>query len=176
VLARALRATILDGRLYREIGDDPREMFYALGIVLLAAVAFGLGLKNASILSFPDAPSSVIIAMAASSKVTSWVLWTVLAFLLGRILGGKAGFRQLLRNLGFTFGPGVLGILFDIPWAGAYLFPLSFIWLYPAGLVAIKETHEIDWVRAIIVNSVAWTIGIFIVPALLVPIQSVGRM
>ncbi len=172
MLARALRAIILDSKLYHEIGDEPQEMFNSLFIVLIAAAAFGLGLKNTVIVNYEGAPSSMIVAMAASSKVTSWVIWSGLAFLIGSVLGGKAGFRQMLRNLGFTFGPGVLGILLEVPWAGQFLYPLSFIWLFPAGLVAIKETHEISWYKAIVVNAVSWPVAIFLVPALLLPFSS----
>ena len=171
MLERAIKAMILDRSLYHDIGDEPREMFYSIFIVLIAAAAFGFGMKNVEILTAEGASPTMIFAMAASSKVTSWVVWAGVAFLLGRILGGRAGFRRMLRNLGFTFGPGVLGILLQVPFAGTYIWPLSFIWLFPAGLVAIKETHELDWVRAIIVNIVGWSIGIFLVPALLLPVK-----
>ena len=52
MLAFAMRAALLDGRIYREIGEEPRAMFRALGTVLAAAVAFGLGLMNADFEGF----------------------------------------------------------------------------------------------------------------------------
>ncbi len=46
MLLVALRAALLDGRIYREIGEEPQAMFRALGTVIAVAVAFGLGLMN----------------------------------------------------------------------------------------------------------------------------------
>jgi hypothetical protein len=173
VLARALRAIILDGRMYRQIGDEPQEMFYALIIVIFAAAAFGLGLQHSTFASFEGAPPSMIAAMVASTKVTSWVIWAGVVYFIGsRFMGGKAGFRKVLRNLGFTFGPGVLAIFAEIPTVGPFLLAISILWLYPAGLIAIKETQEFGWVKAFFVNSLGWWLAFFLIPALLIPISA----
>lgn len=173
MLARAFRAIILDRNLYRQVSDEPQEMFLSLGIVLLAAVAFGLGLQNTTISSFEDAPPSMIVAMSASTKVTSWVIWAAFSYFVGsRFLGGVAGFRVMLRNLGFTFGPGVLAIFADVPVVGVHLFALSILWLFPAGLVAIKETQQFGWVKAMIVNTIGWMLAFFLLPAILLPISA----
>ena len=169
MLERAIRAIILNRGMYREIGDDPQEMFYSLGIVLIAAAAFGFGLGYAVDANSYGVSSALLITMAASSKVTSWVIWAGFAYLIGRAFGGCAGFRRILRNLGFAFGIGALAIVAGIPWVGTYVYPLSFLWLYPAGLVAIKETHRIGWIPAVIANSVGWIVGIFLIPAFLLP-------
>ena len=48
MLVLALRAALLDGRIYREIGEEPVAMFRALGTVIAVAIAFGLVHTNSA--------------------------------------------------------------------------------------------------------------------------------
>jgi len=169
VLARAFRAIILDGRMYRQLSDEPQEMFYAIGLVLISAAAFGYGFQA----TYPDiasnAPEGLVFIVAATSRVTSWVAYSGIIFFIGtRFLGGKAEFRTVLRNMGFVFAPGVIAILSDIHPIGLVMFSLSFLWLYPAGLVAIKETQQFGWIKAVIVNSIGWVFSIYLLPPVLI--------
>ena len=169
---RALRAALLNGSLYRELPDEPQEIFYALGIVALSGLALGLGLQNQPPVTLEGSPSWVILLFSAYTRLAGWFMWAGIAFVVGsKLLGGKAGFRQLLRSLGMTFGPGVLAIFAGIPVVGIFFLSFSALWLFPAGMVAIRETQQFDWVRAFICAALGWLVGIFGLMVLLLPIQ-----
>ncbi len=87
MLVLAIRAALLDGRIYREIGEEHGEMFRALGTVLAAAIAFGLGLMNTDFEGFQDSPTQVLL-VASTTMVLGWLLWGTIAYIVGsRALG-----------------------------------------------------------------------------------------
>ena len=99
-------------------------------------------------------------------------MWAGIVYIVGtKLLGGQAGFRELLRSLGMTFGPGVLAVFAGIPVVGIYFLSLSALWLFPAGLVAIRHTQQFDWVRSFICAALGWLAGIFGLMVVFLPIQ-----
>lgn len=165
MLKRALRAALLDGRVYREIGDEPEDTFSALAVVLATAIAFALGVRSIPTPNFGDTPPLMVILVAISTIVSGWLAWTGLAFVIGTLfLRGDAGFRKLMRSIGIAYGPGILSVMATVPVAGGFLFFLSLVWLLPAGLVAIKETQGYDWIRAFISAAVGWAVAFLVLP------------
>ncbi len=81
-------------------------------------------------------------------------------------MGGKAGFRKLLRALGIVYGPGVLLILLQVPGLGNIFSVIALVWILIAGVVALHELEEeIDWLNAVLATVPGWFVGFFIVPA-----------
>ena len=108
MLYRALRAALLNGSLYRELSDEPQEIFYALGIVVISGLALGLGLQTQPPITLEGSPPWLVVLFSAYTRLAGWFMWAGIVFIVGtKLLGGKAGFRELLRSLGLTFGPGV---------------------------------------------------------------------
>ena len=167
MLARAFRATILDGRVYRQIGDDPREMFTSLMIVVLSGAALGLGVRSVVVGTFEGSPTLLFVLVGISSRITGWFLWAGSVYILGtKIFGGKAGFRALLRGMGLAFAPGILSAFAELPVVGFGLLIFSMFWIFAAGLLAIRETQQFGWLKALICNAIGWypaVVGILIV-------------
>ena len=169
---RALRAALLNGGLYRELPDEPQEIFYALGIVVISGLALGLGLQSQPPITLEGSPPWLVVLFSAYTRLAGWFMWAGIVYIVGsKLLGGKAGFRQLLRSLGLSFGPGVLAVFAGIPVVGILFLSLSALWMFPAGWVAIKETQQFDWVRAFICAALGWLAGIFGLMVLFLPIQ-----
>ena len=42
MLNRAIRAAMLDRNLYKQITNEPQEMFWSIAVVLIAGIALGL--------------------------------------------------------------------------------------------------------------------------------------
>lgn len=161
MLTRALQAALLRGALYRQLTDEPQEIFYALGIVALSGLALGLGFQGQTAFPLRDAPLPLIIILSVQTRLVGWVICAGIAYIVGtKLLGGNASFRQLMRSMGLTFGPGALAVFAGIPIVGVYLISLAFLWLFPAQWVAIRETQGFDWVRALICNILSWFVGV----------------
>ncbi len=172
MLNRALRAALLNGGLYRDLSDDPQEIFYALGIVAFSGLALGLGLQTNPPITLENSPPWLVVLLSAYTRLAGWFMWAGIVYIVGtKLLGGKAGFRELLRSIGMTFGPGVLAVFAGIPVVGVFFLSLSALWLFPAGMVAIRETQQFDWVRSFICAALGWLVGIFGLMVLFLPIQ-----
>ena len=162
MLALALRAALLDGRIYREIGEEPAAMFRALGTVIAVAIAFGLGLMNTDFESIEDSPMLVLL-VASTTIVLGWLLWGTIAYIVGsRALGGQATHRMLLRSLGIAYAPGIVMVLAGTPGVGDFVSVLGPVWVLASGVVAIRETLGRGWFRALLPSVAGWFVAMVV--------------
>ena len=162
---RALLAAIFNGSVFRELTDDPEETFYALGIVALSGVALGVGIESMRLPKWEGAAIWLFVFFSVWARLVGWFLWAGVAYVVGtKAFGGQAGYRQLLRSIGITYAPGVLALFSGIPIVGPFLLGLSFLWIFPAGLIAIRETQGLNWVQAAICSVIGWPVGIVLLP------------
>ena len=172
MLGLALRATLLDSRIYADIRDRDDTMFSALGIVLIAAVAFGLGIWN--ITRVPGEvgfrlDQNLGLLVAVSTTFTSWFVWSIFIWLLGRVLfGGSAGYRETVRAVGVCYLPVALLLFVGLQYAAVVLVALGGVWPLASVVVATKHTHEFAWWKAIISAGVGWFWGMIVIPTLFV--------
>ena len=174
MLVLAMRAALLDGRIYREIGEEPRAMFRALGTVLAVAIAFGLGLMFTDFESTQDSPIRVFLVVS-NTVVLGWLLWGTIAYVVGsRALGGQATHRMLLRSLGIAHAPGIVMVLALIPWVGGPVSLLGPLWVLASGMVAIRETLGHGWLRAFLPAVAGWLVVMLLLFFVLGPPVSSG--
>ena len=172
MLKVVVRAALFDGTVFAEIGEEPEDMFRALGVVLVAAIAFGLGIR--SVIDVAPGGDNTIdpnLAMfvVISTIVTSWAVWSGMVWLLGtKLFGGKAGYRGLLRTLGICYGPMVFWLFLNIPAAGPLLSTAAHIWILAVGVLAVRQAQDIAWGKASISASIGWLWALVIVPTFLV--------
>ena len=157
-----LRAARLDVSLYEEVEADRGLTRQATAVVLLSAVAAGIG----ATMYGPGLPVTVLAA------VILWYLWAFLTYLIGtRVLPEpqtKADFGQLLRTIGFASSPGVIRILGIIPGLVRPAFAVAHIWRLVAMVVAVHQAldYTSSW-RAAGVVLVGWLIQALLLDALL---------
>ena len=173
MLKVALRAAFFDGSVFSEIGEEPHDMFRALGVVLVAAIAFGLGVRS-FIDAAPGANDALEINLtmfiAISTIVTGWAIWSAMVWLLGtKLFQGKAGFRGLLRALGICYGPAVFWLFLNIPSAGPLIGMWAHIWILGVGVLAVQRAQNFAWWKAGISASIGWLWALVLVPLFLVP-------
>ncbi len=168
----ALRAALLDGSVFDEIRDRPESMFSALGIVLIAGVAFGLGVWQ--VLQDPARPGfdydqNLSLIVAVSSVFTGWFVWSVFAWLLaGRLFGGSAGYRATVRAIGICYAPLILWILIGVPAIFLIALNLGRLWVLVTATVSIKRTHDLSWWKAVISTAVGWFWAVVVIPTMFV--------
>ena len=168
----AIRAALLDGSVFDEVRDRQEAMFSALGIVLISAVAFGLGvwqvLQDPSQRGF-DYDQNLSSIVAVSSVFTGWFVWSVFAWLLaGRLFGGSAGYRATVRAIGICYAPLILWILIGVPAIYDVAQIVGKLWVLVGAVVAIKHTHEVAWWKAAIGTAVGWVWGVVFIPTMFV--------
>ena len=112
---RIIRAAKLDAQLYEEVEADREATGQAMAVVVMSAVAAGIGsLGTGGLLGIVG---GTILALAG------WFIWAFITYFIGtRLLPEpqtKADYGELLRTIGFASAPGLLRVFGVIPGLGA---------------------------------------------------------
>ena len=135
---RIVRAARLDPQLYEEVEANPGLTQEAMTIVVLSAVAAGIGAApHIGLLGL------VVMALAA---LLGWYVWAYVTFWIGtRVLPGQqtqADAGQLLRVLGFSSAPGILRVAGVIAPLTSLVFLVAHIWMLVAMVVAVRQALD----------------------------------
>ncbi len=163
----AIRAAVLDGAVYRGLTEAPEHMMRALGVVLIVALAFGIGVQN----TLPvdgGGPRWLAVLIPASTTIIGWIVWSYTAFGVSVLLGAQASSRMLQRGIGLAHAPGVMLVFTGLPISLGLPEVVSFIylfvtmgWMLLAAIVAVREIQGEGWAKAIIPAAVGWLVGEF---------------
>ena len=163
-------ALMLDARTYREVEQDTNANSQAALIIVLAALAAGIG----SLLSrdlIQNALGTVL------SSVLQWVVFSFVAYYVGASLfsTGQTSVTpgQVLRTIGFAHAPKLFLVLGIIPILGWIAGLVVFFWFLAAAILALREAFEFDTGRAIGTGLVA-LIGILVVDIVLLIVFGIG--
>ena len=165
-LERLRGALTLDATVYEEAEHYPEALGQALTVVLLAALARGLGeLREATFVS------GVIGGLAG------WILGVTIIWLIGVvILRNTSDFPELLRTLGFASAPYLLHVLRVLPLGSAE--PLLAFAVWGLGLVAwvvaVRQALDVSTAYALGVCLVAAIPNLFVVIAISAPLALMG--
>ncbi|MFC1592761.1 YIP1 family protein [Candidatus Omnitrophota bacterium] len=161
---RAFRAAKLDSGLYEEVEKDNKAMPQAMGVVLLASLAAGIG-------SVSQIGTSGIIIGAVIGLV-GWYTWAFLTYFIGTKLlpepQTKTNLGELLRTIGFASAPGLIRVLGVIEGLGRLVFSFAAAWMLVAMVIAVKSAldYKSIW-RAAGVCLIGWIIQVLLLAVLL---------
>jgi hypothetical protein len=154
-LRRMLRAALLDRAVYEEVEHDPGATREALAVVVLSAVAAGIGsIENSG-------PRGILWGTLAA--LVGWNVWAYTTYLIGTHLlptrDTVADHGQLLRTIGFSSAPGVLRLLAVIPSIAGPAFLLGTLWMMVAMVVAVRQALDYtSTLRAIAVCAIGFPV------------------
>ncbi|MDH3328021.1 MAG: YIP1 family protein [Desulfobulbaceae bacterium] len=159
---RMLRAAKLDVHLYEEVEADKSAMPQAMGVVVLASVAAGIG----SIGMGAAGPGNILLGIIAA--LGGWYIWAFLTYFIGTKLLPEpqthADYGELLRTIGFSSSPGLIRVLGIIPGLGAVVYLIASFWMLVAMVIAVRQAldYKSTW-RAVGVCAIGWIIQTIIV-------------
>lgn len=160
---RIIRAAKLDAHVYEEVEQDTKAMPQAMAVVLLSAVAAGIG-------SVTQIGLGGIFFVALIGLI-AWYVWAMLTYLIGTKLlpepQTKANLGELLRTIGFSSSPGLIRILGVIAGLQRVIFPLAAAWMLVAMVIAVKCAldYKSTW-RAVGVCLIGWLIQLVLLVVL----------
>ncbi len=150
---RMIGAAKLDVHIYEEVEADTNATGQALMVVVLSSIALALGTLN---LGGPGLLAGTVQALA------SWCIWAFLVYLIGTKLIPEPNTRsdvpELLRTLGFSASPGLLGVLGLVhPMLGPPIIFSVHIWMLIAMVIAVRQALDYESTgRAIGVCLIGW--------------------
>lgn len=151
LLDRMLGVARLDQATYDAIEADQSAVPQAATVVLIAAVATGIGsLADAGIVGLLIGPVMAVVG---------WGLFSAMAYLIGtKVLAGpetKADIGEVLRTLGFAQTPGVISVIAFIPVLGILVSLVAGIWGLITAVYALRTSLEVSTGRAIAIGLLA---------------------
>jgi hypothetical protein len=154
-ITRMLRAALLHVDTYEEVEADTGANLQALAVVVLAAVAMGIG-------SIENSGTAGILWHTLVA-VAGWYVWAYVTYFVGtRILPTSetvADHGELLRTIGFSSSPGILRVLMIFPPLSIWIFGICSIWMLVAMIVAVRQALDYSSTgRAIAVCAIGFPI------------------
>ena len=152
---RIIQAAKLDVNLYEEVESDSGAMGQAMGVVLLSALAAGIGSIGTK--------GAAGIVIGTITALIGWYVWAYLTYFIGTKFfpepQTKADHGELLRTIGFSSAPGILRILGIIPFLYEIIFFISGVWMLVAMVIAVRQALDYkSTLRAVGVCIVGWII------------------
>ena len=156
---RMFRAAKLDAQLYEEVEADRDATVQAMTVVVLAAVAAGIGSLGSG--------SALGIVTGTIVALVGWLVWALLTYFIGtRLLPEpqtSADYGELLRTIGFASAPGVIRVLGIVPGLAAPLFLIAGIWMLVAMVIAVRQALDYtSTLRAVGVCLIGWLVQVVI--------------
>ena len=172
--SRMIRAARLDPTLYDEVKADPRALPQAVFVVVLSALATGIGFGQGDLGS---------IGLGMLFALFGWWFTAYLAYFIGTRIFPEpktepktelqmapqmeprtdAAPADLLRTLGFSNSPGIVRLLAAIPDLAIFVMLATTVWMICASVIAIR--HGLSY------QSTARAVGVYVfIQILLIPL------
>ena len=152
---RMIGAARLDSAAYEEVEADRAATPQALAVVVLAAVAGGIGV-GAGVRG---------LVLGTIFGLLGWAVWAWLIYFIGTRWLPEADTRadagELLRTMGFATTPGILRVVGIVPVLGPLVTIVAAVWTLVAMVVA--DRHALDYRstgRAIGVCIIGWLVQV----------------
>ena len=158
-------AALLDVATYEEVEADTTATGQAAVVVVLGAIASGIGMARGGVGG---------IVGAVLTSLIGWVLWAGITYIIGdKVLGGTATWGELLRTLGFAQAPRVLAVLGIIPGMQGIVSLVVGVWLLITGIVAIRQALDFSTGKAVATALLGWLA--MMIPMALLGLGFMGR-
>jgi len=150
-----LRAAKLDVDLYEEVEADTTANWQALYVVIIVSLAAGIGRGIYGLLWANEDITSFLwgLLIAPGYIIAGWLILALVIYLIGTTIfktkETETDYDQLLRTIGFALTPGILIFFLFVPYLGFLLYPIAFIWMIVAGVIAVKQALDFSTWRAI---------------------------
>ena len=135
---RMMGAAKLDVHTYEEVEADTTAMGQAMGVVVLSAVAAGIGTAGRG--------GAMGVLGVSVGALIGWFIWAGLTYLIGtKVLPEpqtKSDMGELLRTIGFSASPGIARVLGIIPFLGPLIMFAASIWMLVAMVVAVRQALD----------------------------------
>lgn len=164
----------LDPNAFEDVERDPTAIGQSVGVIVLAAVATGIGTIYAGGLSS--------ILGGAIMSVIGFLVWSLIIWVVGTKLipepATKADYAETFRVLAFAAAPGlvsvlmIIGVIPILGWLVAWLiWMVVWVWQIAAMVVAVRQVLDYSTTgKAIVVVLIGFIINLFVTLAIMVPL------
>jgi Yip1 domain len=164
---RVVGAMKLDPNAFEDVERDPTAIGQSVGVIVLAAVAAGIGNM------FRGGLTGIVYGACLS--VVGFLVWSPIVWVIGTKVmpepATKADYPETFRVLGFSAAPGLASVITIIPILGYLLMLLIWLWQIAAMIIAVKAVLDYSTMgKAIIVVVIGWIVNFVVTMIILAPL------
>jgi len=171
---RVVGAMKLDPNTFEDVERDPTAIGQSVGVIVLAAVAAGIG-------GIYYGGLTGIISSACLSLI-GFLIWSLIVWVVGTKVmpepQTKADYAETFRVLGFAAAPGlfsilrIIGIIPILGWVISFLLIcLIWVWQMAAMVIAVRQVLDYSSTgKAVIVVLIGFVVNFILTILLLAPI------
>jgi Yip1 domain len=170
---RVVGAMRLDPNTFEDVERDPTSIGQSVGVIVLAAVAAGVGnIYWGGITG---------IVSGALMSIIGFLVWSLIVWVIGtKVLPEpttKADFAETFRVIGFSAAPGLASVITIVPLIGYLFMFLIWLWQMAAMVVAVKQVLDYSTLgKAVVVVLIGFVVNICITLLLLAPLFGLRAM
>jgi hypothetical protein len=139
---RMVGAAMLDPAAYEEVEHDRSATAQAAMVVVLSAIAGGIGASGGG---------DRAVVGAVLMALLQWVMWCIVTYAVGTgVFRGTATPGELLRTVGFAQTPGIFMALAGLPLLGGLIRFAVGIWILVAVVIAIRQALDVSTGKAVL--------------------------
>jgi Yip1 domain len=158
---RMIGAARLDPNTYENIEHDTNATGQAATVVIIAAIAAGIGSLGGE-----RAYGLGNFIWGVISALVGWFIFAALVYFVGTKLlpspTTSSTMGEVLRTLGFAETPAILAVFGFIPVFGGLIAFIASIWVLVTAIVAIRQSLEVSTGRAVAIGIIAFLIPLII--------------
>ena len=157
MIGNVRRAMSLDRSFYQQVANDERYSQEALMVVIVASVLTGLGSFLGQLFGGNFLGAVIALLLGVVLAVVGYYIWAYVVQWVGaKFFNGQATAPQLLRTLGYAYGPTALAVFSFIPCFGGLIALVGGIWSLVCGFFAVRETHRLSDGQTIMTVVIGW--------------------
>ena len=170
-------AIALHSETFQSLQNQPHSLWAALTIVFIAG--FAQSLSQIVVLFVNQVrPLRFVLSLLISTLffVVGYCFWAMSIWaILNLSFGGYLPFNAVVRTLGFSYAPLMLGVLVVIPYFGSAIFVALSIWTLLAVVVGIESITTLSRWEAFGSAGLGWVVIQLIQKTVGQPIASLGQ-
>jgi len=173
---RAMRASLLDRELYKEVEEDTSLDREALMIVVIVSVASGIAAFITSLYRQQIGTAVLGLIVPSVVGIANYYIWAyVTQFIAINMYESETDIGELLRVLGYASVPRLISLFGFIPCLGPVLSFAGGIWALAAGYIGIQEALDLDTTDTVVTVILGW-LAIMIISGLVTTILGIGAL
>jgi hypothetical protein len=165
IISRVMRVFTFDLTVFQEVEEDQTATQQAWAIVVIAALASGVGSGIGNIISGGGFLGLILgLILTPILALIGYFLWAFVTYWIGvNLFQGETDFEEMQRVIGFAYAPNVLGLLSFIPCVGWIISLAGGLYALVLSVMAVKEGLDVDMGKAIVTCIIGWIVNLILV-------------
>jgi len=167
MIQNAVMAATFKARVFTMFVKDADLVLQSLGVAVISAISLSVTLLYTAPSTGSDFQNLQMMMVSFTTVLVGWMLWSFISKVICNLWGSEVEFRDSMRTIGISYGPGIFIIVAAIPLIGQFILFIIWIWILASVTYGIKSTHDVSLSKALIPGFLGWFLAWIMLPWLM---------